>query len=234
VTASLLAGPYSLSGNGIQAIGQPASLTVSVTTFPLTSTKGAGNPPNYYHVALLTPGDAAGWYSPIPVVENPQRIPLPPGCTQLGYACINGAQLSVSEVAATVPNWQKQPWDRNSLTKLLAFTGGVAGGTVQTTAFTYTVPANRLFLASKASCELTRSSGPTMVGAVAALITWQNITLSWAVLQNTALGPQNADDLHGGNFLAHAGEVLTGTYQNGDTGGFVWTQLVLAGIEFDA
>lgn len=229
-----MAGPYALSGSGIQTIAQPASLIVSVTAQPLPGRNGKANPVNLYDVALLTPGNPSGWYAAIPVSENPMVIPLPAGCTRLGYACLYGSQLSVAEVAPTLANSSLEPWDRNPTfwsNEAVSQVGSPVGLTVM---WTYTVPAGRKLWVSILQCELSRQTSFTQAGGANCYIRVNSARIIEAydyggnaasVFQS--IGP-------GSVLVLPAGSIIDGVMNVADSGGSLIVRTGAAGFTFDA
>jgi len=227
-----MAGPYSVSGTGTQTIAQPSALVVATVGRIATSRSGRANPPNWYDVALLTPGDTNGWYTPVAVTGDPFVMLLPPGCNRLGYAVLGATSLTLTEVPA--PNYQKQPWDRNPA---LFSQGGptfVNGATALTTLFSYTVPTGRIARVVRLRAQIVRQITPTSASYVQANLRINTATVSAAVLPAQAENIQAWDDLGGGPLDLPAGSVIDGQYVNNDTGGQVLISLIANGYLFDA
>jgi|SRR5215831_13418334 len=91
---------WALTGNGVQNLSAgTGALHVTITSLPPGTTSGTGNPVNHYDVALFRFGDGTGYFDAVPIVGGPHWVVLPAGTTQVGYACADGAALSVTEVA---------------------------------------------------------------------------------------------------------------------------------------
>lgn len=98
----IVAGPYVLSGRGVQFV-TPGSLLVTTFTGPSPNvTFGNGNPANYYHVALLTPGDVNGYYEAIPVTHSPGHIVVPRNVDRVGYSIEGVESVTLTEVPDVV------------------------------------------------------------------------------------------------------------------------------------
>lgn len=214
-----------------------AALHVTIATPPARGRAGRANPTNYFDVALLRFGDGVGFGDEQPVTGGPQWLAVPTGTTQVGYACLTGAVLTVAEVAgAAAPpaNWQKQPWDRNPTPITRGVLGIVTGATTETQEWTYTVPAGRIFAVAKLSVEISvQTSIPTNnYGQMAAYVGSTRICVALITSLNQASFAE--DDLHSGPLICPAGTALQGTaYQS--VGG--WNMIIstsLAGTEFDA
>lgn len=215
-----MAGPYTLSGSGIQTIATPAALIVTVTTAGFKQTQGRANPPNIYNVGLLTPGDAQGWYPAVGIGVSPQKIPLPAGCTQLGYAMIAGSVVQVAEVAPPPAlNSSLNPWDRSPTPWGQSSTVFAAGGTASTVAWSYTVPAGKILRLVRAHVSIDRFVVATAQGSIQAYLTIAGVIGPRLDYWGNTLGQHVQDDLDGGPYDLPAGTVVTGTYANGDTGG---------------
>ena len=227
-------GPYALSGSGVQTIASPAQLVVAVTLQPSLGRNGKANPPNLFDIALLTPGDPNGWYGAIPVSENPMVIPMPAGCTRLGYACLYGAQLSVAEVAAVPVTASLMPWDRNP-TVWTQFAQPIAnGGTSDTYPWTYTVPAGRKLMLAGATCQAVRQNIGSPGFIEGCDIQVNGTAIASAVSGQNVAGNQEIGAAGGVGLLLVAGSVIRAHYANGDTGGSILYTMAASGYTFDA
>lgn len=95
---------FTLRGQGVQAItAGTTALHVNVSSLPPNPGVGLANPIDYYGVAFLRPGDPTGFWEPFSVCGGPQWMPVPNGITQLGYSCIEGSLLTVTEVSGSSP-----------------------------------------------------------------------------------------------------------------------------------
>jgi hypothetical protein len=224
---------YALTGKGIQSLNSPTSLLVTVTTFPIVYGAGKGNPANLYDIALLTPGDASGWYAAVPVSENPMHIPLPAGCTQLGYACIGGAALSVTEVTVAVPNFQKMPWDRNPHAAINSNQRAFGPGDDFPQTIAYTVPANRLFLLIWMEIVLEHSVEPTSPVTVVGYGYAAGAPLIQCDLRLAPTGQQAIDRFDGGGIVLTAGQTIAFAGHSYEATGQAIMFTNYAGTEFD-
>jgi hypothetical protein len=95
---------YTLSGTGIQALTSgTGALRVHISTLPDRAGNGQANPVNYYDIGLIRAGDGSAYWRAQPVDALDCWIGLPRGTTEIGYAFLNGAVVSVTEVAGTSP-----------------------------------------------------------------------------------------------------------------------------------
>jgi hypothetical protein len=95
---------YALTGTGQQTLtAGTVALHITITTPPTIGGHGYANPPDYYAVGYLRPGDGTGFWDPYPICGGPQWMPLPYATTVLAYALLNAAAVSVAEVAAPAP-----------------------------------------------------------------------------------------------------------------------------------
>jgi len=229
-----MAGPYSLSGSGTQTLAQPGALLVTITAFPTQGRNGRGTPTNYFDVAILTPGDANGWYDVIPVKLTPQVIPLQPGMTRLGYTCLQGATLNVQELNPTVPNNQLQPWDRNPQVHTLNAFNNTNGGDADTAAVSYVVPSGKLYWVSHLEVSVTRRIAPTTRNNIQAYWVVDGFTAIMNFFVSDTVDQFMTDGLRGGVLIIEPGGSLQGRYSNADSGGQAWVEHLATGFLFDA
>lgn len=71
---------------------------LAITTLPAGLPSGRANPVNHFDVGLIRFGDTTGFFAPIPVLGGPQWVGVPVGTTRMGYAMLNGAATTVTEV----------------------------------------------------------------------------------------------------------------------------------------
>lgn len=226
-----MAGPYALSGTGIQNIVTCVWLQVTVTAINPNSRNGRAFPTYRFDQAFITPGNANGYYNAIPVSESPMLIPVTPDVDRFGFACLGGAQLSVTELG--VPTKAESPWDRNPLPKLLAYEAQVPGGTVNAQRFHYAVPANRLALVTRAMCQITRMAAPTSPSSIIAYMTTTYGDISSVNMFGGAVDDVQQDSVGGYAFLLLSGDYINGYAGNSDNGGNAYISMLLAAIEFD-
>jgi hypothetical protein len=225
---------YALAGSGIQALNPSSMLTVSVTTFGSRMQTGDANPVNYYHLALLTPGDANGFFAPLPVVENPQSIILPNGATRLGYACVAGTTLSVTEVAAAAASNKGLPyWDRNFTNFILNYDQPDVSPQAQLQVFSHTVTAGKIGLILDASAEVVKTTAPTTSNVTAAWFTLNGAIFLDVQQFGAYVGYPFSDDTSGAAVPLHAGDVVSGYILSNDVGGVVRYTMSAVIVEFD-
>lgn len=95
---------YSLSGSGVQSLSAgTTALHVTVTTPPAVVGSGYANPTDLYGVGFLRVGDGTGYWTPYPILGGPQWLSVPTQATQLGYALLGFAVVSVAEVIGGTP-----------------------------------------------------------------------------------------------------------------------------------
>jgi hypothetical protein len=95
---------FALSGSGVQTLSANVTAAhVTITTPSSTQGNGRANPADAYGCALLRFGDATGFFAPVTVAGGPQWLAVPTGATRVGYACLDGAALSLQEVIGGTP-----------------------------------------------------------------------------------------------------------------------------------
>jgi len=208
-----VAGPYALSGSGIQSIAQPSALVVTVTTTPILSRNGRANPPNLYDIALLTPGDDSSWYSSVPVNVSPMHLVLPAGCTRLGFSCLFGATLSVAELQVPFPNWQKSPWDRNPVPFNIGGGLEVYASAAATVEWTYTVPANTLLLLTNWTMQVVNRQVASAMDFLFIYGTINGGIIGNVTLAKTGKGEFELNQLVGAGLILPTGTQLQGAHQ---------------------
>ncbi len=95
---------YTLSGTGTQALSSGVvALHVTISTLPPVVGSGSANPPDYYGIGSIRPGDASAFWEPFAILGGPQWMPLPFGTTRIGYGLVDPVVLSVAEVFTPAP-----------------------------------------------------------------------------------------------------------------------------------
>lgn len=94
-------GTHTLSGRGNITITSPAFLSTSLSgTFPVFATTGQAEPPNYYHVGMISWGTTAnGAMVAYPVTRIVDLVQLPAGMDTLWYEFVSGVIAVVTELA---------------------------------------------------------------------------------------------------------------------------------------
>jgi hypothetical protein len=226
-----------LSGNGIQALSAgTTSLDLYMLTLPPNRTFGNAYPNNYYHMGLLRLGSYNNWLPAFPVDALNQHIEVPADVNQVSWAMVPNSAMRLTEniTSLSIPNWQKQPWDRNATMWGNMFLSFIAGGTALTQAFTYTVPANRILRLSHLRALASRGQLATTPVVHVAQLVVAGIEVVGVYAQSNTSGYQYEDDLAGGPIECPAGTVITAQYQNQDVGGSWLTRFEAMGYTFDA
>jgi len=93
-------GVHTLSGRGNVAITAPAFLSTLLSgTFPVFATTGQAEPPNYYHVGMISWGTTAnGAMVAYPVTRLVDLVQLPSGMDTLWYEFAPGVIAVVTEL----------------------------------------------------------------------------------------------------------------------------------------
>lgn len=228
-----MAGPYVLSGVGVQSVTPGAILLTTFTGPSSTVTTGHANPPNYYHVGLLTPGDGNGWYEAIPITHTPGHIVMPPGADRVGFSIDGVSSVTLSEVIPTPANWQKQPWDRNPQNVAMWNGAGVPANTPNSSAWSYTVPANRRFRWVVGEVQtFNYAPGPAANTYAYTRITLNGTIVLMAWLPQDATAPAIAT-LGGGPFDLQPGDVLSADWLNQNSATLTVCSASAAGYLFD-
>lgn len=95
------AGVHTVSGRGNIAVTSPAWLsTVLSGTIPVFASTGAAEPPNYYHVGMLSWGTSgSGAMAAYPVTRLLDLVELPAGMDTVWYEFAPGVVAVISELA---------------------------------------------------------------------------------------------------------------------------------------
>jgi hypothetical protein len=226
-----------LHGKGIQSL-TPGTTLIDVlpTTYPPRATIGEANPPNWYHIGLLRFGSSGFFQPAFPIDADNMWVPVPPGADEVAYSIMSGGVVTIEETisSTTVPNWQKQPWDRNPVvqsdSKFYALPGG---GDVPQTVL-YTVPANRLFLLTWFEVTLVRTGAATGVNVVAGWGYVRALGMLVADLRNITAGVEITDRFDSGGVVLTSGEQVEVAGHNYEGDGQVTLYGNFAGTEFDA
>lgn len=93
-------GVHIVGGRGNFIIDSPAWLSILIEDRPPHLTSGMAEPPNWYHVAMVSWGTENGVMTAHPVTRDLELIQLPAGMTILYYELAYGAQATIVELAA--------------------------------------------------------------------------------------------------------------------------------------
>jgi hypothetical protein len=89
---------YPLTGAGLQPLSALARrLLVDVTTFGTGLSTGQATPINFFHIGMLRLGRGGYFYPPFPLDAQHQCIDLPTGVDTLGFTCLAGTAITVTE-----------------------------------------------------------------------------------------------------------------------------------------
>jgi hypothetical protein len=89
-----------VTGRGNFALSSPVWLSITITGRPSRLTSGAAEPPNWYHVGLVSWGTANGAMETYPVTRDLDLVQLPPGMTMFWYNFASGVTATVNPRAA--------------------------------------------------------------------------------------------------------------------------------------
>jgi hypothetical protein len=93
-------GTHIVSGRGNFAIGGLEWLSTSIAGRPSNLTNGMAEPPNYYHVGMLSWGTANGAMVSYPVTRDLDLVHIPPGCGTVFYEFVGGVTATIVELSA--------------------------------------------------------------------------------------------------------------------------------------
>lgn len=136
---------YTLTGSGTQALSAGVTrLQLSVVADSGTMRIGRANPRNTAQQGAIRFGDATGWYRPEWIDGDLVWFDAPPGSTRFGYSMLDGASFTATEDFAKLG--VAEPWERNPIPHGLGtMQFSPALGSNQNY-WSYTVPANRIFM----------------------------------------------------------------------------------------
>jgi len=99
--AATLSGPppgtHVVSGRGNFAISTPAYLLVSLAGVGGSFQQGNAEPPNYYHVGMVSWGTSNGVFTAKVLTRTTEVLALPPGMTLLYYEFASGITATIVE-----------------------------------------------------------------------------------------------------------------------------------------
>ena len=226
-------GPFSGAGNF--TIAKPAGIRTVATGISIFTGHDGATPRRYFRLGRFTLGNTDG-FSRSWGLEYAQQLvyPLPPVWELLSYDIKDGASCLFQELVEAADLTQKQPWDRAPLPiRLTGATDPTAGGST-TTIWTYTVPTGRRLFVERSSIRIFHYTAPTTVGAVYGNILLDAVNVLTCELRIGTVGVQEHENQGAGPLLLNAGQVLSSTALNQDTGGGARVQIAASGFIFDA
>lgn len=93
-------GTHVVSGRGSFSIGGLGWLSTSITGRPSVLTSGMAEPPNWYHVGMLSWGTTHGIMTAYPVTRDLDLVELPAGLSEVHYEFFSGVLATIVELAA--------------------------------------------------------------------------------------------------------------------------------------
>jgi hypothetical protein len=224
-----------LTDSGEIAVADLIGVRVYVTDIPLHVGLRPGNPPDYFGLGHLTPGDANGWDANLVIQHETQLYyPLRDGITTLGYSLPPGVSAILQLLVGELQDEHLEvPWDRNPAPVSASWWNDLTTHGL-TTANTYTIPAGRKLYLSTAFTSVQRfeASGGA-VGWSTSLISMGGSYIAAAVLRSNVLGAVHRDQMTG-PLLGLAGQTVQIASQNGDASGRNVFVARWSGILFDA
>lgn len=92
-------GVHTLSGRGTDTLATPSWLSIAISGRPGNLSNGAAEPPNYYHVGMISWGSDNGAMTAYPVTRDLDLVQLPAGMTTLWYEFATGVTAVITELA---------------------------------------------------------------------------------------------------------------------------------------
>jgi hypothetical protein len=210
-------------------------LQVLFTNVPQIVGSDPGDVPVLHRAGRLQLGNADGFLPPVQLTSVATLLyPLPDALTLLSWTLAPGAVAVATELVSSSVASLKQPWDRNATPFGYASTPFVFGGTGLVTTWSFTVPAGRLLYVSSARVSIRRTAAASAVGIDTAQISSGFGYLASAALYSNVIGDSQSDQLQGAPLIIPAGFVVSGGYNNSDTGGQIGFEIAMTGFTFDA
>lgn len=226
--------PFDLTGSGVITLTKPNALIVQLVTLGQGVRMGRSNPPTTFDVGFLTPGDVNGWYPAIPIAQANQVIPMPPNITRLGYSMYRGSEVTVDEINIGYGS-PESLWQRNVTLPGFGDTYTPVADGNYNQIWSYTVPANRVFVLSYARAGWDVETTYTGSDLADAFIGWTGAAFIGAKLASGYTPGTYMADWSGGLLYIPAGGGLAGyTYVPTGATGTIHARLVASGMEFDA
>lgn len=91
---------HTVSGTGSITVSAPAFLALAISGRPARLSSGAANPPNWYHVGMLSWGTANGAMVAYPVTRDADLVQLPAGMSTVWYEFASGVTAVITELTA--------------------------------------------------------------------------------------------------------------------------------------
>jgi hypothetical protein len=89
-----------LTGRGNVAISSPLFLGTAISGRPSRLSSGQAEPPNWYHVGMISWASANGAMAAYPVTRDADLVALPPGMTTLYYEFASGITATITELTS--------------------------------------------------------------------------------------------------------------------------------------
>lgn len=215
---------HTLTTTGEIAISGPVGLALSTSTVPAPVGVRVGAPYRYFGLGHVAWGTALGFMRPVPIRHAAQlEYPLPDGLTRLGVTLAEGVVLQVQELVGSAAAAVSAEWfDRSPEPWGIAPLNLVAGGTGETTNWTYTVPAGKKLWVSKLRCYITEHQTATTAQYVASYLL-VNGTIHVQAMLGSANRPHAVlDEMGAGPLVLAPGGTIMHRFYNADAGGLKW------------
>jgi hypothetical protein len=98
-SAPPVSGTHVVIGRGSFAVTSPLWLSTTIAGRPGVLSNGAAEPPNWYHVGMLSWGTANGAMSAYPVTRDLDLVQLPSGMDTVWYEFVSGVTATIVEQA---------------------------------------------------------------------------------------------------------------------------------------
>lgn len=93
-------GVHVVSGRDVIDIDSPLWLSILLEDIPTNLSTGAAEPPNWYHVGMVSWGTENGTMQAYPVTRELDLVQLPAGMTMLYFEFASGITATITELAA--------------------------------------------------------------------------------------------------------------------------------------
>jgi hypothetical protein len=234
---ALVLGPSHVAAAPAQfTIAKPLGLVLTSSGIPNFIPRDPWTPTEYHHIGRINLGNSLGMQQHVSIVLSPQLVyPLADELTLVNVSMQPGMTVTIDEIVRpAVPNSSLDPWDRGATAWSEFLSLNVPGPTSPAVvAWTYTVPAGKILMVDIARLRNTRTAVATGLAANQCFIAIGGQDMLNNVLAGNTVGDLREQLLTNPVTLL-AGETISATYRNSDTGGSLAMELVAHGLLFNA
>jgi hypothetical protein len=209
-----------LTGTGQLAVANLVGVRAIVTAVPARIGSRPGTPQDRFGLGHVTPGDANGWDSNLPLQHVEHLFyPLRDGISVLGYSLVPGVTVTLQLLTGELAAARRLPIDRNPVVWSAAPAYTAPAGSGETVMYTYTVPAGRTLMVQHAQLIAAMAGAPTSPTYLFTIITVNGTSLLTAYTNYAVFG-QPVQSLLGAEMAIPAGNVLqvrAGNYNGGSS-----------------